>query len=337
MSLDEATQKVVERIAKLFSLAEKNPNPEEAASAAAKAQELLLAYNLDMTVIETNAGASGKRLDERVTGGAYKYQQRLWSSIAELNFCFYWTMKVRVRDPNSYAAKRKRRFTSEHRLVGRQLNVISTRNTGSYLEQTINRLCIERLGEEGRSNQFYSSWAMAYREGIADAVIRKIRARRQEAVDEEDRKRDEAVKAAKGSASTATTLTIAGLSDREEAANYDFLHGEGAWAKKEEAAAQWEKDWEKRRKRQAAAQAEAEKEYAAWALANPKEAAKEAAAELRKQRRRESRPERQRYFRPTGEDLRRDSGAYYSGLEVGKKVSIDQQAGTTNNRRIASG
>jgi hypothetical protein len=335
--MDDATRKAIDKIEKLARLAEKAGTPEEAAAATAKYQELLLAYNLDMSVVEQNAGKSGKRLDEMVSGGAYTYQRELWQSIAQLNFCFYWTMKVRVKDPNSYAAKRKRKFTTTHRLVGRQVNVIATKNMAEYLEQTINRLCSEKMGEEGKSVQFYSSYAISFREGVADAVIRKIIKRRREA-EAEERKRDETLKKAAGETSTATALTIAGLKDREKQANYDFLHGEGAWAKKIAQEEQDEKEWAKRQAAQAKAIAEAERAYAEWAAANPEEAAREAKKEAARERARIKAAERReanrrpRYYRETAADMRRESSAYFSGQEAGERISIDPQVKSDSKR-----
>lgn len=56
--MDEATRKAVDKIAKIFQLAEKNPNRQEAEAAMAKGMEMLAAYNLDMTTIEKNSGES---------------------------------------------------------------------------------------------------------------------------------------------------------------------------------------------------------------------------------------------------------------------------------------
>src|SRR3954469_19270019 len=102
--MDDATQKAIEKIAKIFQLAEKNPNREEAATAMALGQKMLAQHNLDMVTIERHGGESGKRLDEAVSGGMYRYQRELYRHIAELNFCMYWTMNARVK-PNTPQAK----------------------------------------------------------------------------------------------------------------------------------------------------------------------------------------------------------------------------------------
>lgn len=339
--MDDASRKAAEKIAKLFQLAEKNPNKEEAASAMAKGYEMMAAYNLDMTTIEKNDGSSGKRLDEQVTGGMYKYQRQLWTHIAELNFCMYWTMLVRTKE-GTPQFKRGRKYTHEHRLVGRQVNCIATKNMGSYLEGVINRLCIERMGGEQRTG-FYSSWAVAFREGIADSVMQKVRQRRYDRDKEEKIKADEAAeKAARAGISVATALTIAGVKEAEKIANYDFLHGAGAWARRVAREEENEKRWAEIRAEEAREEAAAEAAHAAWAKANPEEAAKRAEKERKAARKKE---ERQRwsgggfrsYAGPTKEEQRKESSAYWAGRDAGKSVSIDPQAESRSNaRRIAS-
>lgn len=335
--MDDATRKVVDRIAKLMQLAGKNTNEAEAASAVAKAQELLSAYNLTMEVVNSASGESGKRLDEQISGGAYKYQRRLWKALAELNFCMYLTMRTRVRE-GTRQAKRKREWTHEHRLIGRRVNVIATKNMASYLNGTIERLCRERLGaqEQGHS-QFYSSWAVAFREGVADRVIDKIQDRRAALLKKEERAARAAAKKAREQAregvSVSTALTLASLHEREEQANYDFLHGEGAWVRKKEWEAEDKKYWAEERRRKAEALAAAEREYAQWAAAHPEEAAAEAKKERQRERAKARRRERRydrglgygRYYSESKEDRRRNSGGYYAGWDVGAGVSIDPQ------------
>jgi hypothetical protein len=221
--------------------------------------------------------------------------------------------------------------------VGRQVNVVTTKNMAFYLDGTIERLCRERLGD-GHGKQYYSRDAVAFREGIADRVIEKIIRRRRDIEAKEKADQAEAArKAASAGISLATTMTIAGVSEREEAGNYDFLHGEGAWAKKLEREAEWERDWDKRQAERAKAEAEAEKLHAEWAAANPEEAAKEAAKDRARERardRRAARSSNRYYYRETAEDHRKSSGEYHAGYEAGKNVSIEPQMDSGANRKI---
>ena len=339
--MDEATRKAVDKIEKLMRLAGSNPNEAEATAALEKAQALLVAYNLDMSVVEQASGQSGKRLDEMVSGGMHRYQRNLWRHIAELNFCMYWTQKNRVRD-GSFQAKKGRKWTHEHRLVGRTVNVAATKGMACYLDQTIERLCREMLGGE-RSMQYYSSDAVAFREGVADRVIEKICDRREGLIKKERRDAAAAAKkAAEAGLSLSKELTISGLTEAEEAGNYDFLNGEGAWAKKKAWEAESDKHWAERRANRAKAEAEAEAAHAAWAAAHPEEAAKEAAKERSRQRAKDRAAERRalsggsgRYrFRETKEEIRRGSNAYHEGYKKGAAVGIDPQVNPSNIRKL---
>ncbi len=341
--MDDATQKVIDKVAKLLQLAARAGTEAEATSAAAKAQDLMTAYNLTLDTVEQAEGVSGKRLDEQVAGGMYKFQRRLWTALAELNFCMYFTQKVRVKE-GTRKFKRGRKFTHQHRLVGRQVNVVTTKNMAGYLGEAIDRLCLERL--HGRRGEFYSAWAVAFREGVADRVIDKIQDRREAFLKDEEKKARDATKKARAAGregvSTASAITVAKLSEKEEAANYDFLHGEGAWARKQARDAEWEKEWAERRQRQARAEAAAEKEHARWAAAHPEEAAAEEKKARAKERSRERRAERRgqswryRSFRSTKSEMRRHSGGYYDGWDAGSNVSIDPQVGG-GQKRIGRG
>lgn len=331
MNMDEDTRKAVDKIEKLMRLAGANPNEAEAASALAKAQELLVAYNLDMSVIEQNSGQSGKRLSEMVNGGMHRYQRSLWGYIAELNFCRHWTQKNR--------AEGKRRFVFQHQLVGRVVNVAASKNMAQYIEKTIGRLCAEKFVSQGLLCSTRD--AMAYREGIADRVIEKICERRDDFIKKEERAAAEAARRASAAGiSLATALTVAGLAEKEEAGNYDFIHGEGAWTRKQQRDAEWEAGREERRVRQAKANQEAEAAHAAWAAAHPEEARKEAAKDRARERARERRQENgggygRRYrFRQTAADMRRDSGSYHAGYAKGEEVSIDPQVDKGAHKRI---
>jgi hypothetical protein len=321
-------------VRKLLSLAAKNTNEAEAASAAAKAQELLVAYNLDMSAIGDGTSESGKREDARQRGGMYTYERRLWNSIADLNFCFYF----RVREYNKVRYK-GRTWSFKHRLVGRKINTTATKMMGDYLQGTIERICRERFPD---ARQFFSSEAVAYREGMASAVLEKLADRRRDLLREEQRKARAAEKAARSAGrdgvSTATALTITSLKKSEQEANYDFMHGEGAWARKEARKVEWAKEDAERRAAQAKADAEAEAAYAEWAKANPEEAAKEAAKDRARERARERARSRRSYsYReraPTGEERRASSSHYYQGYDKGKDISIDQQVDCGSAKRI---
>lgn len=330
--LSPEAQRAIRQVEKLLRLAAKHPTEAEGISAANKAQELLLAYNLDLATIERGSD-SGKREDAKMKGGLYQYQRDLWEAVAQLNFCLYWNQYVYDKDKvgrrkgtwrderdgvTTSVVKVKGGYNFVHRVVGRVVNTTATRVMAEYLEQTIERLTRERLNGDG--SQFFTRWAISYREGIAERVIDKIYERRQEQLSKERREaraRDKRAKeAAAAPYSSATTLALSSYTKSENDANWDVIHGEG-WSARQAA----------NRAAEAKAAAEAEAEYIAWAKANPDEARKqeeEARKELAKSRYRGGR----------SSIKQRDYGAYKAGHEAGAGVSIDQQAGQRKTARL---
>lgn len=317
-NITDEVRNVVQKVEKLLRLAAKNPNEAEAAAATNKAQELLAAYNLDMAAVEQLSGEGGKRAQEDLEGGRYQWQRDLWTSVAELNFCLYWSQIAFVESPlgKIYQWDNDRRCSvrgvqkHQHRLVGRTVNVAATKAMAPYLEQAVDRLTRERC-VKGKID-LRGRWANSYREGITASVVRKIYARHEQFMHEEARKRHEAEAAArefdKGQVSTSTAITLSSYVKSEEDANIDFVYGAGT-------SAQWAQD----RARRAAAKKAADDAYTAWAAANPKEAARDEA-------KREAEAERASKRGSRGRSYNGDAGAYWAGVEAGKSVSIDRQA-----------
>lgn len=328
-TIDKGMEAIVERVRKLLNLAAKNPNENEAAAAAAKAQELLASYNLDMATIG-QGGESGKREDAKQRGGMYIYERELWNAIALLNFCLYFTTRGRMKNKAG-----KMQFSFQHRVVGKVVNVVSTRHMADYLQGAIERLCRDRFP---LNNQFFLREAVAFREGMSDNITRRLRDKRDEVLEEQETKKREA--AAKAGGDTRFALTLADVKTAEEIANYDFINGEGAWAKREARWERWDKARAEERVRQAQAEAEADAAYAQWAAENPEEAAKEAAkarAQAKKSEEKEAkRNTRYRERAPTARERRQNSDYYDAGYEKGDLVSLDQQVGDrSNQKRIA--
>ena len=294
---------VLKRIQSLMNLAAKNTSEGEAASAAAKAQELLERYNLTAEHVEGKSLGSGAREQVAVEGGFYRFQRMMWESVANLNFCLYW-VGYKQRG-NEY------RFTRCHMLVGRRVNVAATRVMATYLQGVVDRLTVDRLGDSGE--RLYGNWANSYKLGVSSRVCQKLRERRSEVLAAEAARRA-AEERASDNASTSTALTLSVYIDRETDANFDFVYGEG-WSAKRAAAAARQRAWRA--------------SYTKWAAANP-EAAAEAEA-----RRRETRGGRSRGSSSTD---RIDRSAYWSGYDDGANVSIDPQVDkTTSAGRIGHG
>lgn len=312
----------LERLAlaeKLFRVAGRNPD--EAAAYTGKALAILEELNLDMSVLEQGGGEKAKRSDEKMAGGLYTWQRDLWRSISELHFCFYWNQynfdpnKVNKYRQRKYGNKQMGGYVFQHRVVGRSVNVIAVRNMAQYLEQTIERLTREHVVSPAN---YWTRYATSYRQGIAETVIGKILDRRRDQLAEEHKKQREAEERTNQTgASISRALTIASLTKSEEEANYDFLHGEGAWARRAEQNRKWEQE-------RAEARAQQEAAWTAFAAANPEEARK-MEEDARKQRRHRT---PWNYGMRSEKDTR-DHSAYRAGQEAGRNVSIDPQTDRT--------
>lgn len=312
---------VMEKIQKLLNLASKNPNAEEAASAAAKAQELLTRYNLDAATVEREGGVEGRREEAKTRGGFYLWQRELWTAVARLNYCLYWTQtfwekgefRVRLSENQRYWSDAKSKTTDgrwqrRHRVVGRVVNTRSTIAMATYLEETIERLARDSI--RGDTKQLYSRPANSFRYGAMEVVVYRINERYWQMEKDVKAEADKAARrAAAMGTSTSTALTMADLRKSEYDANMDHIHGEGYSAQRRE------------REAEAARQrAEEEAEYVRWAAANPEEARKREAEEEKRTSRYRGRAER---------TVAVDGGAYRRGREAAKGISIDRQAATT--------
>lgn len=328
--------KVIGTIEKLLRLAAKNPNEAEASAAAAKAQDLMTAWNLDQAAIEENGGDSGKRTDELMKGGHYEWQRDLWSAVAKLNFCLYFPKQKKVWKkrfvPDVSTGGFKTQYHSPksvwfHQLIGRTVNVRSATVQAQYLEQAIERITLEELKLRNR-NAKHDTWANSFRYGMGERIEVKLDARRWDREDEE-RQKAEARAAEINSASTSTALTIATFAEAEKEANLDFMDPE----RQAKLAAERARDAEYARILQEQEEAEAK-----WAAENPEEARLEAARQKKLQdeedkRQARNQARRDRYqprgYRGWGPREKGDPSARRAGYAAGERVSIDLQADRT--------
>lgn len=211
--LDQEALSIIEKVKKLLALAGNNDNEHQASAATAKAMELLAAYNLDMGVV--NSASSSARKDNRLKGGLYKWQRDLWEAISRLNFCMYWPIKGLARG-SSY----------EHRILGRHENVIGAQVMADYLQGTVERLAKEWANDEGFHSVFVKQ-AIAYREGIAERLVERLNALRNERL-AEDRKKEAEAKARAthpAYASSGTSLVLSSVIQSEDDLNNDYIEG----------------------------------------------------------------------------------------------------------------
>jgi hypothetical protein len=326
--LTPEAEKVLDKVQKLFNLAEKAGTPEEAEAATVKAQALMLEHNLTTATLEKRSGESGKRMQDMVEGGFYRYQRELWEEVARLNFCLHWVHRKRVevkniRRKNSWESREyggekptykfdgtvRRRF---HMLVGRQANVKATVGMANYLLASVERLTRETCAE--KKLDVMSRWAMSFREGCVYNLTQRLWDRRKDAIAAEEKARREAFeRAARSGASASTALTISTYVQQEVDANYDFLEGKELGTNARE------------RAESAAAQRQREEAYTRWAKANPEEAKAKAEADDAEREKRAARSRK----RGGGSDFRYgsvDSQAFWAGEKLAKKIGLDPQA-----------
>lgn len=315
-TFDAEQTKILDRVEKLLRLAARNPSQEEAASATAKAQELLAAYNLDMSMVNADQDKSVVREQMKILGGMYEFQRDLWRAVSELNFCIYWHMmnrkwktvnKVDPYDGRKYA-RRVLGKEFQHYVVGRVVNTRSTRMMAEYLLQTIERHVSERY----IVSQRWMREAVAYREGMADTLASRLYARREQLEKEEADRRS--AEASRTGSSTHQALTIGAFSEQERDANMDEIYGEG-WSARQAAA----------RAERARAAKEAEEEYVRWAAANPEEAAKQEKERQKELDKARKRRQRRVSYATSERDKRSYESSYWQGREKGESISIDQQ------------
>lgn len=297
--------KALETIEKLMRLADKNPSTEEAMAAAAKAQELLLAYNLEQSHVgKAGASSDSIREQQKIKGGMYKYQRYLWHAICKLNFCHYFTTEVAVK--RTYSGRTFWGKEFQHVVIGRRINVKASLMMADYLQGAIERLVAERYPQ---NSQRFMREAIAFREGAADNIYWRLLEKRAQMVkDEEERiARD----LARRGVSTAQALTIGTLTQQEEDANMDFIYGEGYSARKRARRAELDRQ-----------QKEAEEAYTRWAAANPEEARKE---EQKREEAQKKRRDRKTKVGRSAEDRRMSSSAYWQGNDAGAQIGLDPQ------------
>lgn len=307
-------QEVLAKVEKLMRLAAKNPNEHEAAAASSKAMELLAAYNLTAAAIDIEGESSGKRAEESLIGGFYEFERDLWNSIAALNFVWYFS-RVKYIPPDERKFHRGRVHTRQHVMVGKVVNIAATKAMASYLMQAIERIAKEKyiaVNEHPRS-----SWAVSFRCGMAERIMEKINRKRWQQLEADEKAAAEAAERAakEGISNVETAITLATVQEREHEANYDFMYGKGAYAKRRREIAENEK-------RRAEARAKAEAEYTTWAAAHPEEAAKQERQRIARERKAANR--RGRSYRAPA--FKGDWSAYSMGYEAGKAVGIDPQA-----------
>ena len=318
--MSPAALAAIEKVKKLLALATGNANEHEAEAAMAAAQRMLEAHNLDMSTLASTKRGSDRK-DQQQKGGLYQWQRTLWEHVAKLNFCQYWSIKGTAKGS-----------TYEHRILGRQENVIGTEIMAGYLQQTIERIAQEWAKQAGKN--VFCKDAIAYREGMAARVALRLQEKRwqREADDRYAKEQERAARAARGEADTTNALTISEVASSEADLNRDYLNGwePGTTAKiRAENVARW------------AAQKAADEEFLRL---NPEEALKRKQEEQARNARwakqdaeREKRRQKSGYYdrdRSSRKDQPRNA-TFYDGYARGAEIGLDDQIDQKASKAIA--
>jgi hypothetical protein len=315
---------ILDKIRKLLALANNNDNEHQAAAATAKAMELMERHNLDLSMLSAQK-PDGTRDDRKLKGGLYGWQRKIWEASAKLNFCMYWSIKG-LAAGSSY----------EHRILGKQVNVVSTQIMAEYLQNTIERMA--KAQAKATDTNVFARPMIAYREGIAARLIERLEDLRRQRMEEEQRKKD----AWANQHSTGTSLTLVDVAHAEEDYNNDYVNG---WepgtsarmrAESEARSAAYRREREEKK-------AEHERRYAAdpaYAAEYDRLAAEQTAANekwwadyLKKQAKKpEPKP---RYRAMTPEEQRARLSTFTDGYYDGDKVGLDQQVANNKRAKLA--
>ena len=280
------------RIQKLLMLSAYNNNEHEAQAAAEKVQALLAEYNLDMSqVTETTDAPDPDTQREKIDMGHddTEWRRRLMRAIAVNNFCMHWT---------SWADD-----IPSHQLVGRHVNVITTKQVYEYLTATVERV-----------NPFVDKRTKARRswfDGCSERLITRLYQQRYDA----ERASAATPTQQRGNG---TDLVLANVYSTEEELNHDFMYGNPPGTRARENA-----DWAKWREEQ--------RNAPPVPKAMPiKETATQRAKREAQERRSQKQWERQR----AKEDAKRDHDAYAMGDNAGNQIGLNRQVAARRTSRL---
>lgn len=164
-TLDQTTlDRVLERVEKLLALSTSS-NPNEAALAAAKAQDLLFKYNLQVHQLRgAERGTEFRNMGLEI--GPATWKKRLVGAVARTNFC-------RCIIING---------TDDVELVGEMHNIVIVSRIYGYLVDEIERLVERAWRAEPRAGRSARTWKDSFRHGAVDTVARRLKEQREASV-----------------------------------------------------------------------------------------------------------------------------------------------------------
>ena len=194
---DAGRQKIIDRIKKLLSLSANNPSENEAAAAAAKAQELLAQYNLDMDELRDVSSEPEYEMDSALDSNPERWIRWIAAAVAELYFCRYYYFS-----PTKFYPRYR------HVFVGQRHNIDVAKEMTRYIVKTINRLSRQGMKTVERGER--SPYQISFREAATSRIDVRIH-----------RMIEEARTGIKSS--TGKELVLASLYDREKEATQAWV------------------------------------------------------------------------------------------------------------------
>lgn len=330
-----ATNPVYARIQKLLALADsaRNSSEAEAASAAAKVQDLLQEYGLTLAQVEAEGGSTdqggGRGTVTTDRRALYRWQRDLMAALAENNFCLH-----RVREVEALDGKKMRR-SRRHQLVGRRLNVDVTLDTYDYLSVAVRRAAVsggfDHATRESDHHLFLDGAVTRLTERLAERRLQRER---------ESAEREAQRQATVGASGTHRELVLTDVYGSEADQNNDVLNGFPVGttaAKRREASDRNARQQARHDELVAQGVPDTEAWYQAYGY-DPASARQYANSWERKQARssRGGRGRARSWTSPGGRQYARkiSSAAYRAGKVAGGDIGLDDQVGHSAKRRI---
>lgn len=166
--MDSNMEKVLDKIQKLLALSENNPSPEEAAAAAARAEELMVKYNVTRYMVESSSGVEHKEpiIDGWKVGHVFEsgskviWKQMLAVGVAEVNSC-----RIYYKVEPGKGGRRINHMCP----IGTESDIVITKYLYLYLRDEIDRLCKRDNGGYGKT------WANNFKMGATDVIIARLK------------------------------------------------------------------------------------------------------------------------------------------------------------------
>lgn len=340
---------IIDKVRKLLELS-KSSNQHEAELAMQRAQDLLMAHNLDMAEVAASASKANQpigpapRSTKAHDGAAmYKYQRDLMEALAGNNFCYYFVNEQFRADPRGSKEHYvdgnyvKGREVKVHMLIGREENVVGTQVMYDYLVETMDRM-LPWQGMEKRGKK-----ALLWLAGCTETLVGRLNEQRWA------REREAQAKAKEAAAQGGAQLVVfSDVYQTEEDLNNDERWGYPLGttsARRAEAAARYAAD----KAKEDALVAQGMDQNKAWYVArgydippttNQVQGEVETEAQRKKREAKESREQARsdaKWERRAFEESRkRNSDAFRSGVQTGKDINLNQQVrGGSDTRRLA--